>query len=79
MRRLRDRIEANLSRLVGASVAMELMTAACPTCARKKARPTTSRWSNHGWRATSASHRLHGRARRLRRFYRDTLQDLPLA
>jgi PAS domain S-box-containing protein len=79
MRRLRDRIEANLSRLVGASVAMELINRSLP-------------YAHDAQRASDdiafVESRLEGYQRyltgfmgeldALRRFYRDTLQDLPL-
>ena len=79
MRRLRDRIEANLSRLVGASVAMELINRSVPYV-REDAGPADditlveSRLEGYQRYLTGFLAELDG----LRRFYRDTLQDLPL-
>jgi PAS domain S-box-containing protein len=79
MRRLRDRIEANLSRLVGASVAMELINRSVPYV-REEEGPTDditlveSRLEGYQRHLTGFTAELDG----LRRFYRDTLQDLPL-
>jgi len=79
MRRLRDRVEANLSRLVGATVAMELVNRSVPfeRDARSPAGDITfveSRLEDYQRYLTGFLAELDG----LRRFYRDTLQDLPL-
>lgn len=79
MRRLRDRIEANLSRRVGASVAMELINRSVPYL-REEEGPADditlveSRLEGYQRYLTGFLAELDG----LRRFYRDTLQDLPL-
>lgn len=79
MRRLRDRIGANLSRLMGASVAMELVNRSLPY--EQDTRPAAddialveSRLDDYQRYLTGFTAELDG----LRRFYRDTLQELPL-
>lgn len=79
MRRLRDRIEANLSRLVGASVAMELITRCVPYVRAEEGATdditfVESRLDGYQRHLTGFTAELDN----LRRFYRDTLQDLPL-
>ncbi len=80
MRRLRDRIEANLSRLMGASVAMELVKQSLPYVpeaipgAAEDIYFVESRLEDYQRYLTGFTAQLDG----LRRFYRDTLQDLPI-
>ncbi|MBP9034697.1 MAG: PAS domain-containing protein [Pseudomonadales bacterium] len=79
MRRLRDRIEANLSRRVGASVAMELINRSVPYLREEEGSAdditlVESRLEGYQRYLTGFLAELDG----LRRFYRDTLQDLPL-
>jgi signal transduction histidine kinase/Na+/proline symporter len=80
MRRLRDRVEANLSRLMGASVAMELVDTHLPyagTVADGAGEDIHLVES----RLEGVQHQLTGFAAELdalRRLYRDTLQELPL-
>lgn len=79
MRRLRDRIEANLSRLLGAEVAMELINRGVPYT-REGTESTgdltlvESRLEGYQRHLTGFTAELDG----LRRFYRDTLYALPI-
>jgi PAS domain S-box-containing protein len=80
MRRLRDRIEANLSRLMGASVAIELVDTHLPYT-RTPQPPSAddihfveSRLEGYQRHLTGFAAELDG----LRRFYRNTLQELPV-
>lgn len=80
MRRLRDRIEANLSRLMGASVAMELVKKSLPYVPEADPDATEdiysleSRLEGYQRHLTGFTAQLDG----IRRFYRDTLQGLPI-
>ncbi|MCG3170509.1 MAG: Adaptive-response sensory-kinase SasA [Pseudomonadales bacterium] len=79
MRRLRERIEANLSRLVGAEVAMELINRGAPfvhedTASTGDLTLVESRLEDYQRHLTGFTAELDA----LRRFYRDTLYALPL-
>lgn len=79
MRRLRERIEANLSRLLGAEVAMELINRGAPfahgdTTPGADITLVESRLEDYQRYLTGFTAELDG----LRRFYRDTLQALPI-
>jgi PAS domain S-box-containing protein len=80
MRRLRDRIEANLSRLMGAPVAMEIMhgsvegAGSANVSASDDINFVESRLEDYQRYLTGFPAELDA----LRRFYRNTLQDLPI-
>jgi len=80
MRRLRDRIEANLSRLMGASVAMEIVDSALPYADQHQGTSgddiffVESRLERYRGYLTGFTAELDA----LRRFYRRTLQELPV-
>lgn len=80
MRRLRDRVESNLSRLIGAAVAMEVVNRSLPS-----EREATGSVADDIYlvdaRLDDYRRDLRGLAAELdalRRFYRDTLQQLPV-
>lgn len=79
MRRLRERIEANLSRLLGVEVAMELINRSAPY-AQEDSDSTgdlalvESRLEGYQRHLTGFTAELDA----LRRFYRDTLYELPI-
>ncbi len=80
LRQLRDRIEANLSRLMGATVAMDVVASSLPSEARDSGAATDdlylvdSRLDRHQRGLTGLAVELDA----MRRFYRDTLQELPV-
>jgi signal transduction histidine kinase len=80
MRRLRDRIEANLSRLMGASVAIEIVNRSLPYAREvldsrgEDIHLVESRLETYQRHLTGFVAELD----ELRRFYRRTLQDLPV-
>jgi signal transduction histidine kinase/Na+/proline symporter len=80
MRRLRDRIEANLSRLMGASVAIDVVNRSLPYAREVVDSPSED---IHLVESRLESWQRHltgfvGELDELRRFYRNTLQDLPV-
>lgn len=80
LRQLRDRIEANLSRLLGATVAMDVVASHLPAQARD-GNSTPDELYLVDSRLDSQRRSLTGLAAELdamRRFYRDTLQELPI-
>lgn len=80
LRQLRDRIEANLSRLMGATVAMDVVASSLPSEIRDGGGTTDdlylvdSRLDRHRRDLTGLAAELDA----MRRFYRDTLQELPI-
>ena len=80
MRRLRDRIEANMSRLMGAAVAMDVVGSSFPHETRAAGETpddlllVDSRLDSHRRDLTGLAAELDA----MRRFYRTTLQDLPI-
>jgi signal transduction histidine kinase/Na+/proline symporter len=80
LRQLRDRIEANLSRLMGATVAMDVVANSLPSEAREASGASDdlylvdSRLDRHRRDLTGLAAELDA----MRRFYRDTLQELPI-
>lgn len=80
LRRLRDQIEANLSGLFGPSVAQEIVGTHLPYKAKKSADSNSNIHAIES-RLEEYQHKLSGLAAELdsmRRFHRQTLQDLPM-
>lgn len=82
LRRLRDRIESNLSGLLGPSVAQDILDQHLPYKARNDKEDSSEDIHYIESRLEEYRHRLSGLAAELdslRRFHRQTLQDLPIA
>lgn len=80
LRRLRDKVEANLSDLLGAAIAHEIMARLIPY--KESDSPSTEDIYYAENRLNEFQHRLTGLAREIdnmRRYHRQILDDLPLA